>query len=537
MNLKLFTFAFILALLTACGGGGGGGSTPAPVAQAPDDNPPAEEEQPAEEGDPQGFSAPFLAFENYEQMCQNPRSGVDSQGRPFPDLQGTSEDENNWLRSWSNHLYLWYDEIVDVDPASLPTDEYFEQMKTFELSPSGASKDKFHFTIPTDEWISISQSGIQGGYGATFVLLSASPPRQVVVAYTEPNTPATAPQANLQRGDTILEIDGVDVINGSDVDALNAGLFPGDNETHTFLIEQIDGTRREVTMVSAQITSTPVQNVATVETETGLVGYMTFNDHIRPAEEQLVAAVNQLDASNISDLVLDLRYNGGGFLDIANELAFMIAGPSAATGQVFEELQFNDKHPDFNPVTGERLEPTNFHTTTQGFSLGSGNPLPSLNLSRVFVLTGPRTCSASESIINSLRGIDLEVIQIGGTTCGKPYGFYAFDNCGTTYFSIQFRGVNNRNFGDYTDGFSPENLLPAEGVPIPGCEVSDDFTRQLGDPQEGRFRAALQYREDGTCPTTLGGRLKPPRYPEWQNLSQAEGELTKLHVLSGKWLR
>ena len=58
------------------------------------------------------------------------------------------------------------------------------------------------------------------------------------------------------------------------------------------------------------------------------------------------------------------------------------------------------------------------------------------------MLTGDNTCSASESIINSLRGIGVEVIQIGLTTCGKPYGFYPQDNCGTTYFSIEFKGVN-----------------------------------------------------------------------------------------------
>ena len=57
-----------------------------------------------------------------------------------------------------------------------------------------------------------------------------------------------------------------------------------------------------------------------------------------------------------------------------------------------------------------------------------------------------------------LRGIDIEVIQIGSTTCGKPYGFYGLDNCGTTYFTVQFRGVNAKGYGDYSDGFSPSNL-------------------------------------------------------------------------------
>ncbi|MBL6689560.1 MAG: peptidase [Pseudomonadales bacterium] len=437
-------------------------------------------------------------------MCADPRSGVDAEGRAFPDVQGTTEDENNWLRSWSNELYLWYDEITDVDPASLSTPEYFDRMQTFETTPSGAPKDKFHFTIPTDEWQAQSSSGISGGYGATFAVLRGTPPREVVVAYTEPDTPATSPEVALLRGTEILEVDGADLVNGNEVETLNNGLFPGDNETHTFLVRDVGSTEtRTITMTSTQITSTPVQNVTTLETDTGLVGYLTFNDHIRPAEGQLIDAINQLQAASVTDVVLDLRYNGGGFLDIANELGYMIAGDNAV-GQVFEAQEFNDKHPDFDPVTGRPLQPEEFHTTTQGFSVSAGQPLPTLGLNRVFILSGPGTCSASESIINGLRGIDVEVVMIGDTTCGKPYGFYAFDNCGTTYFSIQFRGVNQKGFGDYSDGFSPENTPTVEGTPVAGCLVSDDFTRQLGDPEEGRLKAALQYHADGSCPTIVG---------------------------------
>lgn len=506
--IRLLTALFFITTLAACGGGGGGGGSSAsqPASAAPPAAP--EEEEPVEEPAPEpeaGFAnGTFAAYQTFAQQCANPRAGFDSNGNPFPDVQGTTTDENNWLRSWSNELYLWYDEIQDVDPALFSTPDYFERMKTFALTPSGAPRDKFHFTIPTDEWLAESQSGIVGGYGATFALLQAFPPRQVVVAYTEPNTPAIAPEANLLRGTEILEIDGVDVINGNDVDTLNNGLFPGDNETHTFLVRDVGSTEtRSITMTSTQITTTPVQNIGTIETTTGLVGYMTFNDHIATAEQQLIDAVNQLAAANVNDLVLDLRYNGGGFLAIASELAYMIAGP-VTNGQIFEVLEFNDKHPTINPVTGSLLDPAPFLTTAQGLSAPNGTPLPDLGLSRVFVLTGPGTCSASESIINSLQGIDIEVIQIGDTTCGKPYGFYAFDNCGTTYFSIQFRGVNQKGFGDYTDGFSPQNIPGIASTPVQGCFVSDDFTRQLGDPLEGRLRAALQYREDGTCPSTVG---------------------------------
>ena len=519
MNRYLLVF-LTLVLLTACGGGGGGSSRPPQPPPPPTPPPPPPPP-------PTGFAAGiFEPYENFEQMCAEPRTGVDARGRAFPDMPGTTEDENNWLRSWSNDLYLWYDEIEDVDPASLSTPDYFDRMRTFEVTPSGALKDKFHFTVPTDEWLARSQQGVSSGYGAEFAILRSTPPRQILVAYTEPDTPATSPEANLQRGAELLEIDGVDVVNSnssSGVSTLNSGLFPEDDETHTFLIRDSGATEtRTVTMTATQITSTPVQNVGTIETDSGVVGYLTFNDHIATSEAQLIDAINQLRAANIADLILDLRYNGGGYLDIASELAFMVAGDDAA-GRVFEEIQFNDKHPEFNPVTGERLEPINFHTTSRGFSTTRGQPLPRLGLERVFVLSGSDTCSASETIINGLRGIDVEVILIGDTTCGKPYGFYATDNCGTSYFSTQFRGVNQKGFGDYTDGFSPMNTPgsedtgctggscassgsdgPGAGTPVPGCFVSDDFTRQLGDPDEGRLRAALRYREDGSCPAVAG---------------------------------
>jgi hypothetical protein len=231
----------------------------------------------------------------------------------------------------------------------------------------------------------------------------------------------------------------------------------------------------------------------------GRVGYLLFNDHIRPAEQPLITAIEQMRTAAVNDLVLDLRYNGGGFLFLASELAYMIAGAARTSGQTFEQLQFNDKHPSIDPVTGQPLTPLPFLSRSS-----SDQPLPTLNLSRVFVLTGGTTCSASESIINSLRGVGVEVIQIGSTTCGKPYGFYPEDNCGTTYFSIQFKGVNDANFGDYTDGFAPNNAPGAGGTRVPGCSVADDFTSDLGDSNEGRLRAALDRSIVSVCPVPSG---------------------------------
>ncbi len=447
----------------------------------------------------------FPSSDSLEAQCATPRSGSSAvTGRAFPDRAGSTTLENAWLRSWTHELYLWYSEVPDLNPAGTPTTAaYFDLLKTSARTPSGNPKDKFHFTYPTAEWEQLSVSGISAGYGAQWAVIASRPPRQIRVAYTEPSSPAI--RAGLARGARVLTVDGVDAVNAGDqasVDRLNAGLFPAaSGGSHTFsVLDPGASSPRTLTMVAADVTSTPVQNVRILSESGGAVGYMLFNDHIATAEAQLVKAFQQLAGAKVKDLVLDLRYNGGGYLDIASEVAYMIAGPAATAGKTFEETQFNDQHPSTNPVTGRPLDATPFWDRSQGFSGPSGVALPTLDLSRVYVLTSDNTCSASEAIMNGLRGVGIQVVQIGQTTCGKPYGFYPADNCGTTYFSIQFRGINQQGFGDYADGFSPANTVTTPGVTLPGCSVADDFGHALGDPREGRLAVALGHRLSGRCP-------------------------------------
>ena len=461
----------------------------------------------------------FLPASTFAGQCRSPRTGIDPRTeRPYPDTRGRTVDENNWLRSWSNDTYLWYDEIVDRDPERYddPLD-YFDLMRTTARTASGARKDRFHFTYDTDVWIALSDSGESPGYGAAWTFVSLSPPREAAIAYTDPNTPAT--DAGLRRGARIVSIDGIDFVNADDrasVDAINAALYPESaGETHSFEFRDVgEQSTRTVALTSRIIATTPVQHVGTHTSPAGAtVGYMLFNDHIRTAEPALIDAVRTFDSvpGGISDLIVDLRYNGGGFLYIGSQLAYMIAGEAATAGRVYERLEFNDKHPETNPVTGRPLQPIPFYNDTETAS-GRDEPLPALNLRRVLMLTGPNTCSASESIINGLRGIDIEVILIGDPTCGKPYGFYPQDNCGTTYFTIQFRGVNDKGYGDYGDGLVPTPGATGDEDQVPGCRVADDLGRALGDPAEGRLAAALAYRDTGTCP--VSGAASPGFGPE-----------------------
>lgn len=497
-RVKVLAMLTVVCTVSACGGGGGGsigggGSTGGGGGSSGGGS----------GGSGNDWTAGiFFSASTFRGHCVSPRGGSS-------DIQGTTLEENNFLRSYSNDTYLWYDEIADQDPGLFSTTVYFDELVTDARTASGSNKDNFHFSLSTAEWIALSQGGASAGYGTQFALLKTSPPRQILVAFTDPDTPAF--DAALARGAEILEVDGVDVVNGNDVDTLNAAFFPAtDGEIHEFVVRDLGASsNRTFFMTSAIVTSTPVQNVKTIATDVGNVGYLLFNDHIATAERGLFDAVNTLQGGNIVDLVIDLRYNGGGFLDIASEFAYMIAGEAQTAGRTFELLTFNDKHPVTDPVTGRPITPVAFHSRSQGFdpSLTTGTALPTLNMSRVFVLTGSGTCSASESIMNSLRGIGVEVIQIGSTTCGKPYGFYPTDNCSTTYFTIQFQGENDVGFGDYSDGFTPIDASNQIQPKLPGCSVSDDFTAALGDPTEDLLATALTYAETGACPAAVSSNL------------------------------
>jgi carboxyl-terminal processing protease len=304
------------------------------------------------------------------------------------------------------------------------------------------------------------------------------------------------------RGLRVVSVNGVSIDDNTSagIATINEGLFsPVSGRSYTFVFADLSSMQRTVSMTAGPITKTPVQNVSTIDTPSGRVGYMTFNDHILPAEGQLVGAFTQLASAGVSDLVLDLRYNGGGFLYIASQVGYMVAGSSRTASKTFERLQYSDKRA---ADTAAARSNTPFYNVASG-DLNTGTtedaPLPSLNLGRVYVLASPGTCSASEAIVNGLRGAGVEVILVGGTTCGKPYGFTAEDNCGISYFPIEFQGVNHLGFGDYADGFAPTAT----------CTVADDFSRALGDSSEGMLAAALNHRATDSCGGTATGREGP----------------------------
>ncbi len=505
-----------LTLLTlavaACGGGGGGGSSLTPPFSGGGSTSSSSSSSSASSSSTGWVSGLFQAASTFANKCQTPRTGVDSEGNAFPDTAGTSLDEKNWLRSWTHETYLWNTEVVDTDPAlgGTPVD-YFNTLKTNAITASGKAKDQFHFSEPTADTLARADSAAEAGYGADFVILAGSPPRDVRVAYTEPGSPAedvVDGHAKLVRGSQILTADGIDVVNGAStqaqVDALNAALFPDTAGVTTTLVVRDPGASatRTVTLTSADIAESPVNRTRVLDDGAGhKTGYILFNTFSPYASEKALSdAMQGMKDQGVGDLVIDLRYNGGGLLAVASELGYMVAGDARTSGRTFDKLRFNAAAGNLDPVTGEVNEPVPFYNTGVGFSVADGTALPTLNLGRVFVLTTDNTCSASEAVINGLRGVGVDVIQVGGKTCGKPYGFYPQDNCGTTYYSIQFQGTNDAGFGDFADGFEPQDASDPIGVKIDGCSASDDYDHDLGDAGEGMLSTALSYASTGTCP-------------------------------------
>lgn len=448
----------VASVLVACGGGG---SIPEAISTTPT--------TPTTPTDPVVTTPVKLEpSSSLKNLCLAPRSGT-------ADRQGTLAQEKSYLRSFVDETYLWYKDVPNVNPANYTTPQlYFDALKTPAKTASGRELDEFHWSV-TEASFDQQSAGIEEGYGIQWATAKSSPPRDWVVANLEPESPGGK---MLKRGDKLKSVDGEDFVNGNDVDKLNGGLFPEKLASHTFEIIRA-GQTLSFTVTPALVSTTPVRYTKVIDTPTGKVGYVYFDDHIEKSEALLIAAFTTLKAQGAKDLVLDLRYNGGGLVSIASRISYMISGVNTI-GKNFNTLVYNDK------MSAENYS-FPFYTSSS-----TGQALPTLDLKKVTVLVGGGTASASEAIINGLRGVDVDVTLIGETTRGKPFGFVPQDNCAWVYYTVQFRGQNNKGFSDFADGFSPT------------CTVKDDFTKDLGDVSEKRFAAALQYRDSKTCPAVSG---------------------------------
>jgi C-terminal processing protease CtpA/Prc len=358
--------------------------------------------------------------------------------------------------------YYWYSQMPAPNTGAATMDAYFQSML---YRPT----DRFSYTETTQAYQQLFDEGTFTGYGYSLVVTDTANGGVLRVRYVEPQGPAAT--AGLKRGDTIVSIDGftaAQIIAGA-----GGGGVGSDGVPRTIVARDASGTTKTLQMTSATFPLTIVRDVAVLDaTRNGQpvkVGYLNYMQFVSYSLSDLTTAVSNLAAQGATELVLDLRYNGGGDIATSRDLASLVAGARVA-GQVFASLRYNDKNQSKNE---------DFRFTPPGASLP--------NLPRVFIIASGNTASASELVINGLKPF-MDVVLVGSTTYGKPYGFEPYSYCGTTYNAVNFEVFNSAGVGGYTTGFPPT------------CPASDDFDHPLGDPNEAELKTALGYIATGNCP-------------------------------------
>ena len=377
------------------------------------------------------------------------------------------DSQKNWLRSHMLDSYFWAGASPNPEPAAYDTlQKYFDALR---YSGAGA--------VPADRWSYISDSasynrffgeGRTLGYGLFVNGLELQLPLKV--RFIEAQSPAAA--QGLVRGDVILAINGrsaADIVAANDFNVLSPAK---EGDTLTVQVATAAGSRTlTLTATTYALTPVPVSRVLTLANGVK-AGYLVMKDFISQAEAPLAAAFSEFHSAGATELILDLRYNGGGRVSTSNVLASLVAG-GAHNGQVFTRLSYSAQQASRNTSYV-------FAATDTGFA-------------RVVVLTGERTCSASELVVNGLKPY-VNVVTVGAQSCGKPFGFNPTASCSSTFSAVNFESLNALGEGRYYDGIAAT------------CPVAEDFSGQLGDPAEKLTAAAASYLQTGVCPAVAAAQ-------------------------------
>jgi hypothetical protein len=273
----------------------------------------------------------------------------------------------------------------------------------------------------------------------------------------------------LARGQQILELDGRTVAEIQAAEGLSSALSVS---PLTFLMQETDGSQFSSTITADVVTIDPVPQTRIIAAGDGsgrMIGYLELSTFISTAEPALEQVFADFVANGVTEVILDLRYNGGGLVRISNLLGDYLGG-IVPDGDVFSETRFNADRAAAN----NSFEP--FDQLTN-----------SIGISRLVVVATGGTASASELLINSMAPY-LDVAIVGDDTFGKPVGQVGFVFCDKILRPTAFQTFNADGFADYFDG------LPAT------CPVADNLDIPVGDELDPNMIAAMAYLNTGQCP-------------------------------------
>jgi len=379
-------------------------------------------------------------------------------------LMSATPDLRDSVYAYSQDIYLWSDNLPTAaifKPLSYPTaDSIMRKVRTYSPFVNGRYQDRWSFVIDKKTWDNVV-SGNSSDTGAEYGFVGDADLR-VKLVYSQ----SSAGKQEVKRGWKTLKINGTDATRAN-ISQLNIEL---NKASQSILFEKPDGTQQTVTLTSEAYKSDYVMNPRIFLINGNNVGYFAFDSFLgansgQDTQNELDKVFADFKAKNVTELVLDMRYNGGGYGSVSSYLGSLIA-PTSAIGKVFASAVHNKKYTKYNK--------------TDNFK----NLANSLKLSRVTIIVAKGTASASEELINGLKPV-MNVKLIGSTTHGKPVGYYALPVMNSYVFPVALKNVNSVGFDDFYQGFTVDKVQ------------TDDLTRDLGDPSEACLKTALDYIKTG----------------------------------------
>ena len=371
--------------------------------------------------------------------------------------------------------YLWNSTMPKVNYNS-----YSDPQKLIDALKN--AKDQWSFIADKATNDALFNNGISQGQGLDFQVdwkfFSSSNKYKIRVAYVYSSSPAG--NAGMYRGMEITKINGIpfiDLIN-------NESAFYSEfaKTTITYSILDSAGTSKDITLTDGpvQINTVLYKNIFNIGSKK--VGYIVFNSFLGTAEQELTNSFAYFKGQGINELILDLRYNGGGLVSLSQKLSSIIAG-SGNVGKVYINEKFNSNN------------------ANQNFDYKFIEDPNALNLSRVFIIGSRFTASASELVINGLKPY-INVVLIGEETHGKPVGYFPFTYKDKEVYPVSFESFNANNQGGYYDGIKP-SIYKVDGVEF-----------DWGDKREYCLKEALYYIENGS-PSGTGTTVRIGSIPRF----------------------
>jgi len=359
------------------------------------------------------------------------------------------------------------------------------------VAPARAqSRDRFFsYATSIEQEEAFANSGATAGFGFRLAYDTAN--RRVFVIDTFEGTAALG--ANIDRGTEILGI-GTSASTIQTVNSLfaNGGAAAVSDAfgpstagtTRVLSIRDQSGVEREVSLIKTDFSFDPVSDRygAQIINDGGKqVGYLNLRTFsVLEAEQDLIAAFTDFRTAGVTEVIIDLRYNGGGRISVAEVFGDRLG--VGFDGQVFNEIAFRPERANNNSI-----------------HLFNPSTLSSIAPSKLAFITTGSSASASELLINGMLPYVTDLALIGSNTFGKPVGQSGFDlaACDLRFRPVTIANENADGNGDYFTGL-------AASVPN-SCRANDDISFQMGDPNENMTSVALDFLAGRTCTPIAGG--------------------------------